>query len=84
MLFLYDYGDEQHFIIMVKRFVTYDYDVEYPELVESVGEAPLQNEAGNGEFQQAFSTLRELDTKLSESTLNLRNALDVLSSSTKL
>ena len=50
MLFLYDYGDEWHFILQLKRFVTYDDNTEYPALVESAGEAPLQYEILEDEF----------------------------------
>jgi len=50
MLFLYDYGDEWHFILQLKRVVTYDDNTEYPALVESVGEAPLQYELLEGDF----------------------------------
>jgi hypothetical protein len=50
MLFLYDYGDEWHFILQVKKFVTQDDNAEYPVLVESIGEAPSQYEFVEDKF----------------------------------
>lgn len=44
MLFLYDYGDEWHFILRLKKFSPFDNNMEYPELFESKGEAPPQYE----------------------------------------
>ena len=42
MLFLFDYGDEWHFIIELKRLEASKEDAKYPLVVESVGEAPPQ------------------------------------------
>lgn len=42
LLFLFDYGDEWRFIVKFMRAEEAQADVEYPLLVESVGEAPEQ------------------------------------------
>jgi hypothetical protein len=44
MLFLFDYGDEWHFIVEFKGIEPSKKDVEYPLIVKSVGEAPPQYE----------------------------------------
>ena len=44
MLFLFDYGDEWHFIVELKGIKPPEENVEYPLVVKSVGEAPLQYE----------------------------------------
>jgi len=42
MLFLFDYGDEWHFIVELKRIEASKDDAKYPLFVESVGEVPPQ------------------------------------------
>jgi hypothetical protein len=42
MLFLYDYGDEWHFIIEFKGIEPQKENEKYPSIVKSVGEAPSQ------------------------------------------
>jgi len=42
MLFLFDYGDEWHFIVELKGIEASKEDAKYPLVVESVGEAPPQ------------------------------------------
>ncbi len=42
MLFLFDYGDEWHFIVELKGIETKKEKVRYPFIVESFGEAPSQ------------------------------------------
>jgi hypothetical protein len=42
MLFLFDYGDEWHFIIQFKGVEPAEKGARYPKVVESVGEAPPQ------------------------------------------
>lgn len=42
MLFLFDYGDEWHFIVELKRTETPKKEMSYPFIVESVGEVPSQ------------------------------------------
>jgi len=42
MLFLFDYGDQWHFIIELKGIELAREGVRYPFIVESVGEAPSQ------------------------------------------
>ncbi len=42
MLFLYDYGDEWHFIVTLVGRESPKEGMEYPAVVESVGEAPEQ------------------------------------------
>jgi hypothetical protein len=42
MLFLFDYGDEWHFIVELVGLETSKENVKYPLIVESVGEAPPQ------------------------------------------
>ncbi|MCD6189707.1 MAG: hypothetical protein J7J97_05930 [Thermococcus sp.] len=44
MLFLFDYGDEWHFIVELKGIKPPEENVEYPLVVKSVGEAPPQYE----------------------------------------
>jgi hypothetical protein len=39
---VFDYGDEWHFIVELKRIETSKDDARYPLVVESVGEAPPQ------------------------------------------
>jgi len=47
MLFLFDYGDEWHFIVELKGIEQAREGVRYPALLESMGEAPPQY--GEGE-----------------------------------
>ena len=42
LLFLYDYGDEWHFIVQLKETRASEKDTKYPQIVESVGKAPPQ------------------------------------------
>jgi len=42
MLFLFDYGDQWHFIIELKGIELAREEVRYPFILESVGEAPSQ------------------------------------------
>ena len=42
MLFLFDYGDEWHFIVELKSVEPQRENVKYPFIVESVGDAPPQ------------------------------------------
>jgi hypothetical protein len=42
LLFLYDYGDEWHFIVQLKETRAPEKDTKYPQIVESVGKAPPQ------------------------------------------
>jgi len=42
MLFLFDCGDEWHFIVELKGIESPNEEAKYPFVVESVGEAPLQ------------------------------------------
>lgn len=42
MLFLFDCGDEWHFIVELKGIESPNDEAKYPFVVESVGEAPLQ------------------------------------------
>ncbi len=42
MLFLFDYGDEWHFIVEFKGVESPKEDAKYPLIVKSVGEAPPQ------------------------------------------
>ncbi len=42
MLFLFDYGDEWHFIVELKGMESPNEEAKYPFVVESVGEAPPQ------------------------------------------
>ena len=42
LLFLYDYGDEWHFVVQLKETGTPEKDTRYPQIVESVGKAPSQ------------------------------------------
>ena len=42
MLFLFDYGDEWHFIVELKRIESPEEDAKYPLVAKSVGEAPPQ------------------------------------------
>ncbi|MEM4310914.1 MAG: hypothetical protein QXX95_00800 [Nitrososphaerales archaeon] len=44
MLFLFDYGDEWHFIVKLKKIEADKKEVNYPLIVKSVGEAPPQYE----------------------------------------
>jgi hypothetical protein len=44
MLFVFDYGDEWHFIIELKGIELPKKGIRYPFIVESVGEAPPQYE----------------------------------------
>jgi hypothetical protein len=45
VLFLFDYGDEWHFILRFERTITTDRDVKHPMVVKSLGEPPRQYEA---------------------------------------
>lgn len=47
MLFLFDYGDEWHFIIELKGIESREKDKDYPLIVESAGKAPPQYEEIN-------------------------------------
>jgi len=42
MLFLFDYGDEWHFIVELKGIESPEEDAKYPLVAKSVGEAPPQ------------------------------------------
>jgi len=42
LLFLYDYGDEWHFIVQLREKKATEKDTKYPQIVESVGKAPPQ------------------------------------------
>jgi len=42
MLFLFDYGDEWHFILELKKIEQAKEKIRYPSVVESIGEAPSQ------------------------------------------
>ena len=42
LLFLYDYGDEWHFVVQLKETRASEKDTKYPQIVESVGKAPPQ------------------------------------------
>jgi len=42
MLFLFDYGDQWHFIVQLKAVAQADKNTKYPVLIKSVGEAPEQ------------------------------------------
>lgn len=42
LLFLYDYGDEWHFIVQLKEAKAPEKNTKYPQIVESVGKAPPQ------------------------------------------
>ena len=42
MLFLFDYGDEWHFIVQLKGIESSGEDAKHPLVVKSVGEAPSQ------------------------------------------
>lgn len=44
MLFLFDYGDEWHFIVELKGIESPKEDAKYPLVVETAGEAPPQYE----------------------------------------
>lgn len=50
MLFLFDYGDEWHFIVELKRVEPQSENVKYPFVVESVGDAPPQYGEPDEEF----------------------------------
>ena len=52
MLFLFDYGDEWHFIVELKGIESPKENVKYPLIVKSVGEAPPQY----GEMEEEEST----------------------------
>ena len=42
LLFLYDYGDEWHFVVQLKETRALEKNTKYPQIVESVGKAPPQ------------------------------------------
>ncbi|WP_448376842.1 IS1096 element passenger TnpR family protein [Fervidobacterium sp.] len=42
MLFLFDYGDEWHFIVELKKIVEPEQNIKYPTILETFGEAPEQ------------------------------------------
>jgi len=50
MLFLFDYGDEWHFIVELKGVEPQSENAKYPFVVESVGDAPPQYGEPDEEF----------------------------------
>ncbi|XEY09394.1 hypothetical protein QO062_09500 [Fervidobacterium pennivorans subsp. carthaginiensis] len=42
MLFLFDYGDQWHFIVELKKIVEPEQNIKYPAILETFGEAPEQ------------------------------------------
>jgi hypothetical protein len=50
MLFLFDYGDEWHFIVKAKGIEPQSESAKYPLVVESVGDAPPQYGEPDEEF----------------------------------
>ena len=50
MLFLFDYGDEWHFIVELKGIEPQSENAKYPFVVESVGDAPPQYGEPDEEF----------------------------------
>ncbi len=50
MLFLFDYGDEWHFIVELVKITDFDKNINYPFIVESIGEAPSQYGYGEEEY----------------------------------
>jgi hypothetical protein len=50
MLFLFDYGDEWHFIVELKGIKSQSENTKYPFVVESVGDAPPQYGEPDEEF----------------------------------
>jgi hypothetical protein len=50
MLFLFDYGDEWHFIVELKGIESQRENSKYPFVVESVGDAPPQYGEPEEEF----------------------------------
>jgi len=51
MLFLFDYGDEWHFIVELKGIESLEEDAKYPLVVESVGKAPPQYEEMDEDYE---------------------------------
>lgn len=84
MLFLFDYGDQWHFIVELLSTGSPEKNDKYPKIIESVGDAPPQYESFDREYSDdfdgdfdEFEEYFEDDKEVAETERRLRKIFEI-------